>query len=45
MDKGGESLEQILSKDVSKSQLGETELTTFKNVTIDRHEYQIFKKI
>lgn len=33
MDEGDESLEQVLSKDVSKSQLGEPELTKFQNVT------------
>lgn len=33
MDEGNESLEHILSKDVSKSQLGEAELAKFQNVT------------
>lgn len=33
MGEGDESLEQILSKNVSKSQVGETELTKFQNMT------------
>lgn len=33
MDEGDENLEQILSKDVSKSQLRQAELTKVQNVT------------
>lgn len=33
MDEGDESLEQILSKNISKSQLGVAELSKFQNVT------------
>lgn len=33
MAEGDDSLELILSKDVSNSQLGEVELTKFQNVT------------
>jgi len=33
MHEGDESLEQFLSKDARKSQLGEAELTKFQNAT------------
>lgn len=33
MDEGDDTLEQILSKDISKSQLGEAKLTKYQNVT------------
>lgn len=33
MDEGDDTLEQMLSKDISQSQLGGAELTKFQNVT------------